>query len=394
MTAFSDSLPWILVVILTIIAGDLLFTYFSLKKNYEELKQENTKRDLLLDSIAEGVYGLDLDGNCTFCNAATLRLLGYRNKEDLVGRNLHDLIHHTRADGSAYPAEECKACLAYRQNQKVHLEDEVLWRSDGTGFQAEYWSYPVQKGTRLVGAVVSFIDISERKEIEERLREANRELDAFVYTVSHDLRTPISAIVGYSDLIMETYRTDLNQEVIGLLETIESQGQKMAVLVEDLLALARAGNLQQPAEAVDANAELSFVLEELQVKIDSTGAEVVAGDLPAVRIPGILLVQIFQNLLDNALRYAGREGSPIEVGGVRSGDGVRFYVSDHGQGIPEEERGRIFDVFYRGSTGRGIIGSGVGLATVQKIARLYGGDAWIEETPGGGATFWVRMVGV
>ena len=100
---------------------------------------------------------------------------------------------------------------------------------------------------------------------------------------------------------------------------------------------------------------------------------------------------ILQNLIGNALRYAGREGSPIEVGGERLGKKVRFYVRDHGRGIPEEERNSIFEVFYRGSTGKDLIGSGVGLATVQKIARLHGGEAWVEETHGGGATFWVEI---
>lgn len=391
---FSDSLSWVLVVILAVIAADLLFVYFSLGKRHEKLKAENAKRELLLNSIAEGVYGLDLDGNCTFCNAATLRLLGYRDEHELVGRNVHDLIHHTRADGSPYAAEDCKACLAYKHNQEVHLEDEVLWRADGTSFQVEYWSYPLRKGNRLMGAVVSFLDITERKEIETRIRAANRELDAFVYTVSHDLRTPISAVVGYTDLIKENYRPELSEGVMELLDSIEMQGQKMTILVEDLLALATAGNLTSPDLPVDTAAELVYVLGELKEQIASTGAAVLIGDLPAVRIPATLLVQVFQNLIGNALRYAGREGGPIEVGGDRSGTRVRFFVRDHGQGIPREECDRIFEVFYRGSTGRNLVGSGVGLATVQKIARLYGGRAWVEETPGGGATFLVEMENV
>lgn len=394
MIDFADSLPWFLVIILSIIAGDLLYSYFSVKKRYEETKREKFSRDLLLDSIAEGVYGLDLDGNCTFCNAATLRLLGYRTRDELVGRNLHALIHHTHADGTPYAAEDCKACLAFRHNLEIHLEDEIFWRADGTSFPAEYWSYPVHKGKRLVGAVVSFVDISARKEIEERIKKANRELDAFVYTVSHDLRTPISAIIGYSDLIRENHGDRLDDEVVELLGTLETQGHKMAILVEDLLALSTVGRIASPEAAVDANAELDYVLAELREVIDGSGATVKVGALPAVRIPATMLIQIFQNLLGNALRYAAQTGGEIEVGGSRNGSVVSFHVRDHGRGIPEEERERVFDLFYRGSTGKNVIGSGVGLATVRKIARLYGGDAWVEETPGGGATFQVRMDGV
>jgi len=376
---------------LLLLSVEMLILFFRLKHKHELLKIEKSKRELLFNSIAEGVYGLDLAGNCTFCNTATLKLLGYQVESDLVGRNLHDLIHHTHADGKVYPAEDCKACLAYKHNMEVHLEDEILWRADGTSFPVEYWAYPVRQGSRLVGAVVSFVDITERKKTEERLKEANRELDAFVYTVSHDLRTPISAVIGYSDFIKENYRTGLSGEVMELLESIEKQGQRMAVLAEDLLALATAGNLPAPDQPVDSRAELDFVLSEMKEQIDSEGVEIVIGELPAVMVQGTLLGQIFQNLIGNALRYAGREGSPIEVGGSRDGNRVRLYVRDHGRGIPEEERSRVFDVFYRGSTGKSLIGSGVGLATVQKIARLYGGEAWVEETPGGGATFRVEM---
>lgn len=392
--SLHDNLPWTVAIIALVICSDLLFLYFSLRRGHETLKAENAKQQLLLHSIAEGVYGLDLNGHCTFCNKATLKLLGYQQESDLVGRNVHDLIHHTHADGKAYPAEDCKACLAYKQDMEVHLEDEILWRADGTSFPVEYWAYPVRQGNRLVGAVVSFVDITERKQTEEKLWEVNRELDAFVYTVSHDLRTPISAVIGYADLLKENHRASLNDDARELLETIETQGYKMAVLVEDLLALAKAGTLPVPEQAVDSADELRYVLSELQDEIERVGAKVVVYDLPPVRVPGTLLVQIFQNLIANALRYAGSQGSPIEIGAERRGGSVRFFVRDHGVGIPGEEQARIFEAFYRGSTGRRLVGSGIGLATVGKIARLYQGRAWVEETPGGGATFWVEMIDV
>ena len=125
--------------------------------------------------------------------------------------------------------------------------------------------------------------------------------------------------------------------------------------------------------------------------ISSTGLAVKKESLPALKVPKTLLTQLFDNLIGNAVRYAGSDGGPIEVGCERSEERLRFYVRDHGPGIPEDERSRIFDVFYRSSTGKNIPGTGVGLATVQKIARLYGGKAWMEETPGGGSTFWVEM---
>ncbi len=358
MHLLSDNLLWVFIVVLLLVLADLLVVYLKLRRKHDALTDEYAKRNLLLNSVAEGVYGLDLDGNCTFCNAATLKLLGYREESDLVGRNLHSLIHHTHADGSAYDAADCKACLAYKQNREIHLEDELLWRSDGTSFPVEYWSYPVCKGKELVGAVVSFVDIAERKEAEARLKAANRELDAFVYTVSHDLRTPLSAIIGYANFIKENRQSDLSEDLVEMLGTIEKQGEKMAALVEDLLTLSTVGNLAPPDTPLSSCDEVTFVLSELEGELAACRLEVVVGDLPEAKVPGSLLGQVFQNLIGNALHYAGREGGPIEIGGERVGPQVRFYVRDHGQGVPEAERTRIFEVFYRGSTGRKVSGSG------------------------------------
>ncbi len=146
----------------------------------EELQVEVTERDraeeamreseaqvrLLLNSTGEAIYGLDLQGNCTFCNPSCLRLLGYQDERELLGKNMHGLMHHTRPDGTHYAAEECRAC----QGEGAHVDDEFLWRADGSSFPAEYWSYPIRQGNEVVGLVVTFLDITERKEVEEENR--------------------------------------------------------------------------------------------------------------------------------------------------------------------------------------------------------------------------------
>ena len=135
--------------------------------------QESEKRTrLLLDSAAEAIYGLDMEGRCTFVNAACLRILGYDNPEDLIGRRIHDLIHHTHADGRPYPAEECLIYQAYLRDEAIHREDEVFWRRDGKPVPVEYWSYPMHRDGRVVGSVATFFDISERRRAEEKLRQA------------------------------------------------------------------------------------------------------------------------------------------------------------------------------------------------------------------------------
>ncbi len=234
-------------------------------------------------------------------------------------------------------------------------------------------------------------DISESKRAQEKLLEVNRELDAFVYTVSHDLRTPLTPIIGYAEMLQDLCRERLDKQSLDYLAEIEGQARRMLALLEDLLLLAKVGHLPRPAEPV----ALDNVVDKILIEMGSLIAEyrilIQKSFLPEIWIPKTLLEQIFTNLLSNAVRYAGREGSPLEIGGERNGDLVRLYVRDHGPGIPLEERNSIFQVFYRGATGKKTLGTGVGLATVQKISNLYGGQAWVEETAGGGSTFWVEL---
>ena len=138
----------------------------------DSLDQLHLREDelrLLLDSTAEAIYGLDLEGCCTFCNQALLDLLGYPNAGAVIGRNMHDLIHHTRADGSAFPVETCRIFQAFQAGQGTHVDDEVLWRADGTSFPAEYWSFPQRREGRIVGAVVTFVDITKRRKNEAEI---------------------------------------------------------------------------------------------------------------------------------------------------------------------------------------------------------------------------------
>ena len=134
------------------------------------LRASEAQMRLLLNSTGEAIYSVDLHGNCTFCNRACLQLLGYDDEHDLLGHNMHALMHHTRSDGTPYPVEECRIYQAFREGKGTHLEDEVLWRKDGTSLPAEYWSYPIRQDDELLGSVVTFVDISERKQALEALR--------------------------------------------------------------------------------------------------------------------------------------------------------------------------------------------------------------------------------
>jgi formate hydrogenlyase transcriptional activator len=142
------------------------------KKAEQPLSDSEELVRLILDSAAEAIFGCDPEGTCLFSNRAAARLLGYDDPAELLGKNMHALEHHTRADGTPYPLEECPIYIGFQKGQGVHRDDEVYWRKDGTSFPVEFWSHPIFRDGRTLGAVITFIDITERKQAEEALRKS------------------------------------------------------------------------------------------------------------------------------------------------------------------------------------------------------------------------------
>ncbi len=149
----------------------------------------------LLNATGEGIYGSDLDGNCTFANPFCVAMLGYKSDADLLGRNMHELIHHTRPNGDPYPVDDCKIYQAFREGVGTNVTDEIVWRADGTSFPAEYWSYPVELHGEVAGCVVSFVDITERRRSEEGLRQSEKmaALGKLSAGLAHELNNPAAA---------------------------------------------------------------------------------------------------------------------------------------------------------------------------------------------------------
>ncbi|HTX14553.1 MAG TPA: response regulator [Candidatus Baltobacteraceae bacterium] len=160
-----------IVVVTFAVLGFTVITALLDRRFAAEIQQSNELVRLLLDSAPEAIYGADTQGICTFCNRSFLRLTGYESSAEVLGREIHPLIHHTRADGSAYPVAECRAWDAFRTGKEMHVDDEVLWRKNRTSFPAEYWSRPIHRGGQMIGAVVTFVDVTERKKAEATLRE-------------------------------------------------------------------------------------------------------------------------------------------------------------------------------------------------------------------------------
>jgi formate hydrogenlyase transcriptional activator len=145
-----------------------------IKLNEEALHNSEERVRLILDSAAEAIFGCDPEGTCLFCNRAAARLLGYNDPADLLRKNMHTLEHHTRKDGRPYPIEECPIYLGFQRNEGVHRDDEVFWRKDGRSFPVEFWSHPIVRDGRTLGAVITFVDITERKRAEEALRKSEQ----------------------------------------------------------------------------------------------------------------------------------------------------------------------------------------------------------------------------
>lgn len=145
-------------------------TNILLKENKESLR-------LILDSTAEAIYGIDMNGNCTFCNTSCLNILGYENESELLGKNMHWQIHYKNQDGTILPEEECGIFSAFRKGEGIHTENEVLWKADGTSFPASYYSYPQIRDGVVIGAVVTFTDITERIRAKEELINTNKKLE-------------------------------------------------------------------------------------------------------------------------------------------------------------------------------------------------------------------------
>ncbi len=150
--------------------GEVVAIYDDVTKRKQaefELRESHEKLDSLLNSMAEGAYGVDTNGICTFVNQSFMNILGYEKQDDVIGKKIHDLIHHTRPDGSHYPSTECRMYAAYQRHQDIHVSDEVFWRKDGKAIPVEYWSKAIIRDGVIVGAIATFLDITERKKDEQ-----------------------------------------------------------------------------------------------------------------------------------------------------------------------------------------------------------------------------------
>jgi PAS domain S-box-containing protein len=358
------------------------------RKQGEDELRKSQKR--FQDIIAQSPLPLvltDAKGDIEFFNNKFIEVFGY---------TLDDISTAEQWWIAAYPND------VYRQEVQESWTKAIEKALEkGTQIETQEWEIACKNGAvRCVEfdmmplgniSVTVMNDITERKKADALIKESNEELDAFVHTVAHDLRNPLTPIIGYAEILRDNYKEQLDEQGLSYLAEIEKAGTRMVALMEDLLSLAASGIIKRPIKFVSTDKVVERVIKNLETNISAAGAILQINPLPPIHIPKTFLAQIFDNLIGNALRYAGNSGDPIEVGGEQAGKQIRFFVRDHGPGISEQERKHIFEIFYRGTNKGEVKGSGIGLAIVYKIARNYGGRAWVEETPGGGCTFWVEV---
>jgi PAS domain S-box-containing protein len=357
---------------------------------------------LLLDSTAEAIYGIDMQGNCTLSNRACVKLLGYREAADLLGKNMHELMHYMRADGTAYPVAECPIYQAFRQGQGSHADDEVVWRSDGTNFPTEYWSYPIFRGEQVIGAVVTFIDITERRQAEAALlaakavaEQSNRVKSEFLANMSHEIRTPLSGIIGMTNLALETPLSPVQREY---LETVRMSGDSLLTVINDILDFSKIETGKMDLEVIDFNLrdQLKTALKILSVRAEQKGLELLCDISPGV--PEVMrgdsnrLRQVVVNLVGNAIKFTDKGNVLLKVQ-VEAEDGalrmLHFVVADTGIGIAAEKQQIIFDSFSQAdsSTTRKYGGTGLGLTISKHLVEKMGGKMWVESEVGRGTQF-------
>jgi PAS domain S-box-containing protein len=366
------------------------------RRAHEALRQSELRFQTMLDQAAVGIAQADRDGCLLLVNRRLGELLG-RDPEALAGHRLNEFLHPDDATARLVPVEvegpvAREHCFVRPDGVPVWLHCTISPAGDIDG--------------RSDCALVIAQDVTERRRLvlelarrADALRRKNAELEQLLYSVSHDLRSPLVTILGF----VGTLRDDLDalakaapgaQEIADVRDAtrrIERAAGRLVDRTEALLELSRLGVLEPRAQDVDVGALVGELAEDLADRIRESGAVLnVPPDLPRVRSDRLRLMQVFENLLTNALKYGvTRPGDSVDIGAEVADGEQRFFVRDHGPGIPEAARERVFRMFQR--LDRGGDGVGLGLTIVARAMEVLGGRAWVEPTAGGGATFWIAL---
>jgi PAS domain S-box-containing protein len=373
----------------------LAFTVFRSLAHREQLyRKAATNAEyfrVTLNSIGDGLIAITADKKITFINPVATRLTGW-SEEEAIGKSVSEVFRIVHEDTRVPAGNPLDKALATGAVTGL-ANHTILIARDGREVPIDDSGSPIRGVTGVIeGAILIFRDISARRNDERQLKALNDQLREFVDAAAHDLRTPLRSVNAFSELLQQRYESLLVGDGRNFLAQIRNGVQRMGRLLEDLLNYARASHFELgDGPRVPMVGALKIALDNLSADIEASKAVVtVAEPLPVLPVHDAHLVQLFQNLVGNAVKYHGAEEPRVHVDCNKTDEGWVVQVVDNGIGIEQQHRELIFKPFKR-LHGDDRPGSGIGLATCQKIIAGSGGRIWVDSTPGKGSTFFFTI---
>ena len=354
----------------------------------------------IVENSEDAIYGKDLNGIITSWNKGAEKIYGYP-EDEVIGRSVAMIAPSDSPE--AFPA----VLASVIQNERAVQLETVHCQKDGQRVDVSLTISPMSDASgTITGTATIARDITERKRAErviEQLNEdvkrqktqlefSNKELEAFSYSVSHDLRTPLRAIEGFSRILMEDYREQLDEDAQRYLQIVRANTIKMDRLINDLLAFSRLSRQPVQKQLMHPESLVQSVLQDLQGEQNEHHAHITVSDLPACQGDPALLKQVWLNLIANALKYSRqRANAKVEIGSTGENGETVYYIKDNGVGFDMQYEHKLFGVFQRLHRAEDFEGTGVGLAIVQRIIHRHGGRVWAEGAVDKGAAFYFTM---
>jgi len=362
--------------------------FTKITRDITEKRKAEEKFHSLLDSAPDATVIVNEQGLIQMTNTQTEKLFGY-TRDQLLGKPVEILIpNELRSKHVHHRASFAKSSKVRAMGVGIELNAVKM---DGSMFPVEISLSPIQtEEGMLISASVR--DISHRKALENELKKTNTELEAFTYSVSHDLRAPLRGIIGFTSVLEEEYGDKLDDEAKRITTIIKDNTIKMGMLIDDLLSFSRTGRQEINKTDINTTVMVHEIMEELteqtkagQIKWDIGKLLPLKGDISTIR-------QVWINLLSNAIKYTGNRMNPhIEIGSWAENGYTVCYVKDNGVGFDEVYKDKLFKVFQRLHDAGDFDGTGVGLALVEKIVSKHGGRVWAEGKINEGATFYFAL---
>jgi PAS domain S-box-containing protein len=373
---------------------------FKVQERTVELSRANALLQALMDYMPDHIYFKDTGSRFIRNSKSQASMLGLSDPAQIIGKTDFDFFPHA----AQAQAEEQEVM---RSGQPlVDFEEHVVW-PDGRETWVSTTKVPFRDPEgKIIGIFGISRDITERKRGEQaverlnanlkkqaaKLESANKELEAFSYSVSHDLRAPLRAIDGFTRILLEDYEPLLDQEGKRVCEIIRREAQHMGELIDDLLAFSRLGRKEMHFTKIDMKAMAGSVFDELMTTENATGIDFHTHRLPSTSGDPVLIRQVWVNLLSNAIKFSSKkEQAIIEVGSKHSEHEHIYYVRDTGAGFEMEYVDKLFGVFQRLHGEKEFEGTGVGLAIVKRVVNRHGGRVWAEGEVNKGATFYFAL---